>query len=170
MKKSNKMITISCVIGTAISAGIAVWKIKQLTSSLRYLRIIDKDTKILNVYTYDYVKEIEIGNEENLGGRKNGIISHVYTDRAMNEWIYDIFARPKDSTFTEEEFRKSEMKQVEKFAKELNKVAPNATLVIRVATKEEAHHFLTLKVLMQLEEKFSIEIRVLKEENIFDED
>lgn len=128
------------LIGTALvggAFGLYVFMRKKFEkNSLRVRRLINKHTNVLNVYTYDYVSVAApfVATKD----VKKDLISSVYTNRAKKDGEYS-------RKFLLDGGAGKEYQQIVEFAKELNKVAPQATMVIHVVSASEVKKYASFK-------------------------
>ena len=132
MKKKEALLVILVSI---ITFFVTFFSIKKVKRSLILSRLIGKDTKILNIYTENYVENNLFANVKE---KKSGIETFVYTDRAKKVYDIDIFDEHIPDEYEE---NVKEIKQVETFINEFMKVTKGATAVIHVGTESKARTF-----------------------------
>lgn len=134
-------------------------KVKQddAVNFLKNRELIDSNTKVLNVYTWDWylvkVPSFLLKNE------RKASETVVYTTRAEKVSKLDFIS---DEAFNTEIDVKEEFTQVVYFAKELNEVAPKATMVIHVESEEDVNRYIHFKEYLEseFEVEFSIEVKI----------
>lgn len=122
---------------------------------LKNRELIDKNTKVLNVYTWDWflvkVPSFLLKNE------KKDSVTVVYTTRAEKASKLDFISEDKFNT--EADFVE-EYEQIVNFAKELNQVAPGATMVIHVESEEDVNDYIDFKDVLEKEFELVIDVKL----------
>lgn len=153
--KTRRRETLLCsILVSCITFLTTLFIIKKMSRSLRYRKLINKNTKVLNIYTADY---IENNIFTNIKDRKNGFESFVYTDRAKEICNIDVF---NDKISDENIEAVEETLQVKSFIEELSKISINSTAVIHVYSEKVANEY--VKYFKQYKEKSLCKIKVLK--------
>lgn len=184
-KTFTRKLLIDSIFAGSVVLGALYLKNKYEKNFLKIHKLIDKDTEILNVYTADYVSVAD--KLENVKDEKDGYISVVYTKNAKKEFelntlvenVEEEISFDYDFDFdilTEmvevERAANKEYAQIARFAFELDKVSPNAKMVIHVATREEANRYFALKKEINDIQPLTISIQINKEilDDLFEEE
>lgn len=165
MEKKTKNLIVTIGVSSFVTA--LVLKKAQDKNYLRSRGLINKNTKVLDVYTCDYFVENLIVLKEVLPliDKRNGEKSSVYTTRAKDT-VLDVCSEDFE---IRNNFEK-EYKQILRFAAELNAVAPDAKMVIHVVSNLESDKFEKIKeesAVKKLDIKIEIDTELTEE--IFEE-
>ena len=127
--------------------------------SLQYRNLINKNTKILNIYTKAYVDKEE---KARLNSSHEGIsnVTTILKPTLYFKLLNKIFGKEK-----------LQRKIISDYIKEINSVNENATVIIHVASEKEKKLYLELRLELCIEKGLSQRIKIVTylEENIFED-